>query len=210
MPKHLPIGTLVLFAVGVGVVIVVRLVLTAHETDVPQELVGVMRPFAKTLQPFTLETQHGREFALQDFEGKWSFVFFGYTSCPDICPTTLLTLKAMIRDLRAGNATTSDIQVVFVAVDPQRDAAILVDYLKHFDAEFIGVTGAEQSLRRFAEQFGAMFMREPGEVADEFYLISHTSSLFLIDPRKQLVASFAPPHDAGTIASQYQTIRGLL
>jgi protein SCO1/2 len=206
MRKHLPIGTLVLFAVGVGIVLIGRAILTSQEVEVPQELVGVMRPFAKTLHPFTLTTQHGQDFTLRDLEGKWSFVFFGYTSCPDICPTTLTTLKAMMRDLRAGSGAASDIQVVFVAVDPQRDESILGDYLQHFDPSFVGITGEEQSLRRFSEQFGAMFIREPAETAD-FYLISHTSSVFLVDPQSQVVASFPPPHKAGTIASQYEAIR---
>jgi len=209
MRKHLPIGTLVLFAIGVGIVIIGRMILTSQEVEVPQELMGVMRPFQKTLHPFTLTTQHGQEFTLQHLEGKWSFVFFGYTSCPDICPTTLLTLKSMIRDLGAGSGAVSDLQVVFVAVDPQRDQAILGEYLEHFDPGFIGLTAEEQTLRRFSEQFGAMFIREPGESQD-FYLISHTSSVFLVDPQSRVVASFSPPHDSGTIASQYEAIRDLL
>jgi protein SCO1/2 len=209
MRKTLPIGTLVLFAVGVGVVLIGRMILTSQEVEVPQELAGVMRPFAKTLHPFTLTTQYGQDFTLSDLEDKWSFVFFGYTSCPDICPTTLMTLKAMIRDLRAGSGTASEIQVVFVAVDPQRDESILREYLEHFDPGFVGITGEEQSLRRFGEQFGAMFIREPGESPD-FYLISHTSSVFLVDPQANVVASFPPPHDPGTMASQYEAIRDLL
>ena len=210
MRKHLPIGTLVLFATLLGAMLLGRYALTPERVDVPQELEGVVRPFWRTLQPFTLETQHREQFTESDLDDKWSFVFFGYTSCPDICPTTLVTLQRLSRDLRVGDAALArDTQVVFVAVDPDRDRTILSDYLAHFDREFIGITGTEPDLRRFGEQFGAMFVREPGD-SEESYLVAHTSSVFLVGPDRQVIASFTPPHDEQTMASQFDAIRRLM
>lgn len=175
----------------------------------PPELQGVLRPEPKPLQAFELTDQYRQAFNLDRLKNTWSFVFFGYTYCPDICPTTLTALTGVIKQLQADPQGLSNIQVVFVSVDPQRDTPdVLESYLQYFNEAFQGVTGAQQDIASLAYQFGAGYMREP-EMASGEYLISHTSSIFLVDPHGQLRALFSPPHDPNTIVEQFRQIRSL-
>ena len=177
--------------------------------SVPDELQGVLRPGPTPLQAFELIDQNRQPFDLERLKGKWSLVFFGYTSCPDICPTTLSTLNGVVKKLRADPQGLAGMQVVFVTVDPRRDTPDVIDgYLKYFNETFLGVTGAQQDIDSLARQFGAGYVTEPETVAGQ-YLVSHTSSIFLVDPRGRLLAAFSPPHDPGTIADQFRQIRAL-
>ncbi|MCP3867622.1 MAG: SCO family protein [Gammaproteobacteria bacterium] len=176
---------------------------------VPPELQGVARPEPRSLGPFSLIDQGERLFNLESFSDTWSFVFFGYTYCPDICPMTLATLVGVGNQLGKKSEQPKDYQVVFISVDPERDTPkTLSSYMEFFDKQFIGVTGNKEQIDGVAQQFGAGYLKVPGTSPDT-YLISHTSSIFLIDPRGRLVASFSPPHDPATIAGQYHKIRNL-
>lgn len=177
------------------------------DKTVPAGLQGVLRSEPKPLQEFELLDQHGAPFTLQRLKDRWSFVFFGYTYCPDICPTTLSTLTGVIGQLQADPQGTSNIQVVFVSVDPRRDTPqVLESYLKYFNEAFMGVTGTQQAIDSLTRQFGAPYRKEPETVPGR-YLVSHASSVFLVDPYGQLVAAFSPPHDADTIVEQFREIR---
>jgi len=94
-------------------------------------------------------------------------------------------------------------------VDPQRDTLdVLEAYLKYFNEAFQGVTGAQQDIDSLTRQFGAAYMKELETIPGQ-YLVSHTSSIFLVDPYGQLLAAFSPPHDANTIVEQFRQIRSL-
>ena len=135
--------------------------------NIPQDLVAVMRPIATTIKPFTLTGKEKSQFTNQDLEGKWSFVFFGYTHCPDICPTTLVTLKQINQLLQkhpGAKVAKSDFQVVFVSVDPKRDTPEgLAEYVSFFNKDFIGVTGNSEQIKSFAQQFAAAYILEPAD-----------------------------------------------
>ncbi len=122
---------------------------------------------------------------------------------------TLSVLTAVLNELQDYPGEASDVKVVFVSVDPQRDTPeVLVNYMEYFGEGFLGITGTEQQINEFARQFGAGYIKEPERAPGE-YLISHTSSVFLVDPQARLLAGFSPPHDAATIAEQYRQIRAL-
>ncbi len=209
MKKNFPIGTLVLFAILVCVVLVAITVMNNIVPKIPQELAGVLRPAPRPLQPFVFKEQTGKLYTQADLEGKWTFLFFGYTYCPDICPTTLTVLSSLTGHLQSQPESSKDVQVVFVSVDPQRDKPELLDkYLSYFHDDFIGITAGQEKTRVFADQFGAMFFKEQ-EMGPDNYLMAHASSIYLVSPGVEIVASFSPPHDPGTIASQFQAIRGL-
>jgi protein SCO1/2 len=207
--KELPVGTIILFLSGVALLIVASLTLSPPKKTVPQELIAVLRPHAAPLLPFTLTDQNGDLYTEQQLKGKWSFFFFGYTYCPDICPTTLSTLKLMSSELKKDPNMPSDMQIIFVSVDPDRDTPeLLARYMEYFGPEFTGMTGFPNNLYNLAKQFGAAYIKEE-ETTPGNYLVSHTSSIFLVDPQVRVVASFSPPHNHETITSQYRKIREL-
>lgn len=207
-PKPRPYGTLSLFLLW-GLLLAAGYYWMLPEKTNPPELQGVLRLVPKPLQAFELTDQHGQPFNLERLNGKWSFVFFGYTYCPDICPTTLSTLNEVFKRLQTDPQGLSNAQTVFVSVDPKRDTPeIIDDYLKYFNTDFQGVTGAQQDVDNLVKQFGAAYMKEK-EAEPGQYQISHTGALFLVDPHGKLVASFSPPHYSKTIADQFRQIRSL-
>jgi protein SCO1/2 len=163
----------------------------------------------KPLSGFALTDDRNRAFGPERLKGKWSFLFFGFTYCPDVCPTTLATL-ARTRDEIAKNALgADDVQFVFVSVDPNRDTASgLRQYVRAFDPSFVGVTGDDAQLARLAGQLGAVYRVEitPGV---ENYPVSHSAAVYLLDPRARHHAVFTPPLDAETISRRFNVVRKL-
>lgn len=206
MKKHFPIGTLTLFLAFISIVALVMVLLSTHTSKNTAELSGVLRASAAPLRPFGLHDQYGKDFTLSNLEGRWTLLFFGYTFCPDICPTTLSLMGSLVDELRAETQPSQDLQVVFVTVDPQRDTPeTLAAYLSYFRDDFVGITGEQNEILGFAGQFGAMFFKQ--EPADsKNYLMNHVSSIFLISPDTELIASFSPPHRRETIFSQFRAI----
>lgn len=179
-----------------------------HKPDV-EELQGVLRPEARELGAFALVDQNGQAFELDRFAGSWSFVFFGYTFCPDICPTALTTLGTVFNQLEKQGEPMGSLNTFFVSVDPQRDTPeVLRGYMRYFNKAFTGITGEKGQIDGFARQFGAGYFIEPESGPGE-YLVSHTSSIFLVDPKKRLLAQFSPPYSAETIAEQFRKIKSL-
>jgi protein SCO1/2 len=163
----------------------------------------------KPLTDFALTDDRNRPFGPESLKGKWSFLFFGFTYCPDVCPTTLATL-ARARDAIAKNALgADDVQFVFVSVDPNRDTASgLRQYVRAFDPSFVGVTGDDAQLARLAGQLGAVYRVEitPGV---ENYPVSHSAAVYLLDPRARHHAVDTPPLDAEAISRRFNVVRKL-
>ena len=174
----------------------------------PNQLISLF-PDPKPLTAFALTDQKNRLFDLASLKGKWSFLFFGFTHCSDVCPTTL-TVLARARDHITRNAAgAEDIQFVFVSVDPNRDTAgKLRQYVDYFDSSFLGVTGDDAQIRNLAGQLGAAYQLAitPGL---ENYPVYHSTAVFLLDPRARFHAVFAPPHDAQTISRRFKVVREL-
>jgi protein SCO1/2 len=176
-------------------------------SDAPVDIgtTATVLPRAKQLPEFTLVDDQGRRFDRTSLRGKWTFLFFGYTHCPDVCPTTLGVLAQVEKALRA-DASMSQPAYVFVSVDPQRDTPEhLADYMDYFSRSFVGVTGADDQLLRLSRALGILYQRHPdGEGGD--YLVDHSASILLVDPAAGLRAVFAAPHDPATIAGDYRKI----
>ena len=174
--------------------------------SVPAELLGVLRPEPKSLAPIKLIGQDGTAFSMANISGKWSFVFFGYTYCPDVCPMTLSMLKAVDKHLD-GSGNAEDTQVLFVSVDPERDTPEkLAEYIAFFNKDFLAATGEKIEIDKFAQQLGAGYIIDP-ETVPGVYEVSHTSAIFLIDPQARLVATFSQPHNPENIVQLYFQIR---
>lgn len=127
---------------------------------------------------FTLESSTGERVSLSDFRGKVILMYFGYTFCPDACPTTLAQLKKVAPAL---GDDAGDVQVLMVTVDPQRDTAeVLRQYLSFFDPSFIGLTGTEEEILAAATPFGIYYNAHAGTPATG-YLVDHTTSVLAVD-----------------------------
>lgn len=165
--RFLPYGTLLLFVFW-GVLLALVLWWMYPDKPIPPQLQGVLSPHPRALQAFELVDQHNRPFSRERLADNWNLVFFGYTYCPDICPTTLSTLSAVTARLLRESQTIATEQVVFVSVDPQRDRPeVLAEYVKYFNEAFVGVTGSQAAIDGLARQFNAGYLREqetrPGE-----------------------------------------------
>lgn len=204
--KKLPIGTIVIF--GFFLATMAASYYLSKPSPPPEELAGVLRPGFKLLQPFELTDHNNKVFNEKNFLDKWSFVFFGYTSCPDICPATLYVLKS-VHGLLVDETgeVPDDMQVVFISVDPARDShEKLADYITYFNKDFIGTTADKIKIDKVTQQFGAGYIAD-AETSPGNYNVSHTSAIFLVDPFGRLVATFSQPHQAPTITAQYKQIR---
>lgn len=160
---------------------------------------------SRALADFSLIDHQGRSFGAANLRGHWSLMFFGYTSCPDFCPSTLTTLAAMEKRLRAANAVVPP-QVIFVSVDAKRDTpALLAKYVPNFDPDFIGLTAADQpAIERQAKKWGVAVTIEPA--ADGGYTVNHSEAMFVINPAGNLTAILTGPFTVDALQSDFKRI----
>jgi protein SCO1/2 len=153
---------------------------------------GTLLTPSRRLAEFSLIDQHGRTFGSANLRGHWSVLFFGYTNCPDFCPTTLTTLAALEKQLRAAE-TVQLPQVVFVSVDAKRDTpAQLATYVPYFDPQFIGLTAADQpTIEAVAREWGVAVIIQPGTGGN--YTVDHSGALFVVNPEGRLAAILTGP-----------------
>ena len=164
-------------------------------------------PNPKQLTAFSLTDHKDHAFDLASLKGKWSFLFFGFTHCPDVCPTTLLVLARTHEFIAKSKVGIEGIQFVFISVDPNRDTAVkLKQYVEYFDSTFLGVTGNDGQIAKLAALLGAEYRIafKPGE---KNYPVYHTSAVFLVNPRAHYHAILIPPHDAETISRRFNVLR---
>ncbi|MFC4257555.1 SCO family protein [Marinobacter lacisalsi] len=157
---------------------------------------------ARPLAEFTLTGEDGEEVTRQDLRGRWTFVFVGYTNCPDICPATMATLRQTDERL---DPDLPEPNYLLVSADPERDTPErLKEYLNFFGEDFHGVTGDIETLRSLAKSVGAVFVhRDDG---DGNTLVDHSGHLALINPQGRMTAVIQPPHDPDKLAKAYREI----
>jgi protein SCO1 len=147
-----------------------------------------IRPAAAAIGgPFHLTDQDGRPVSDEDFRGKPFLVFFGYTHCPDVCPTTLFDVSEVMRRLGPDADKTA---ALFITVDPERDTpASLKDYLGSFDPHLHGITGAPDAVAAVAKEYRVYYKKVPTENGD--YSMDHTAIVYLMDKNGHFVAPFS-------------------
>lgn len=147
--------------------------------------------------PFALLDPAGRRVELADFRGKLVLLYFGFAACPDVCPTDLSLIAQALRELGAAE---SQVQPVFITLDPQRDSpAVLREYAAAFHPRLVALTGTEEEIRRVATDYKVFFQRVqlPGKSQ---YSIDHTAYTFLLDRSGEFVILFPPGTPAERIA----------
>jgi protein SCO1/2 len=179
------------FAVVAGVLAVVVLIaavgiyLVVQSREKPaHEFTSGFYPPPHPATDLALTDQNGQPFTLADHRGKVILLYFGYTYCPDYCPTTLADFQQVRANL---GEQASDVEVVFVSVDPGRDTpARMKEYLAFFDPTFIGVTGTEDQLRPIERDYFVQVSEDPATPGSSSYLVSHSTSLYAIDQEGNL------------------------
>jgi protein SCO1/2 len=152
-------------------------------------------PEPRVLADFNLVDEAGQPFSLERLRGKWSLLFFGFTHCPDVCPSTLYDLGRVHQALNQADQDLEEHQVAFVSVDPERDSPErMAEYINFFNPDFLGVTGDPKQLSPLALRIGVAHRIEPHEPGSEDYAVDHSASVFLINPRAQLHGVFPSPH----------------
>lgn len=158
----------------------------------------------RIIDDFELLADNGEAFHTGDLVGRWTLVFFGFTHCPDVCPTTMSTLNSFYQTL--DEETRSNTDILLVSVDPKRDRPeLLGEYVRYFNPEFRGVTGEFLDLKRFANQLNVPFNKVPLENDD--YTVDHGSQVVLINPRGHYHAFFKAPLDPAKMKLTYRSMR---
>ena len=152
---------------------------------------------------FALIDHNGKKRTLEDFRGKAVIVFFGYTRCPDVCPTTLADFKVAREQL---GEDAKRVQVLFVTVDPERDTPrLLASYVPAFDPSFLGLYGDAEATARVAKEFKVFYQKVPGKAPDS-YTVDHTSASYVFDPQGRLRLLVRP----GNVPNLVADLRTLL
>ena len=166
----------------------------------------VVLPRAVEIAPFSLSAHNGKTFELADLRGSWSFVFFGFTHCPDVCPTAMSVLaQAEQRLHRESPALASGFKGVLVTVDPERDdMETLSNYVGAFSATFTGVGGELSDLARLARQLNVAFAKLPGP--DESYQVEHSANIVIVNPMGHYHGFIKMPHRVDTLVLAYRSL----
>ena len=177
-----------------------------HAPNVATQTATVL-PRPRPLPEFALIDASGGEFTLANLRGRHRLLFFGFTHCPDICPLTLQVLATAVDEI-ATRAPELVPEVVFVSVDSRRDTPERIrEYLRNFDARFVGAVGSDPALEPLIQMLGVTVHKV--ETDGEHYNVVHNGTVYVIDPDAALAAIFGgSSHDAEAIVSDYLRIRG--
>lgn len=167
-------------------------------------------PKPRVIADFALLDDAGQPFALEDLQGQWSLLFFGFTHCPDICPSTLYDLQLVNETLgQQPPGALAPHQVLFVSIDPERDSPEKIGpYVRYFDPSFIGVTGPHKQLAPLTLQMGIAYRIEEHAAGDLQYTVDHSAGILVTNPDGRLHGVFPAPHDAHKIAADLLELLG--
>lgn len=172
----------------------------------PQLAQATLLPSPRSIAAFKLVDDKGAPFTPERLKGHWTLAFFGYTHCPDVCPTALGMLAQMTSKLQADGRVATLPQSLFVSVDPQRDTPqVLASYVRYFNPDFIGATGSPEELLSFTRQLGILYLPSQGS-GEENYEIDHSAAIILFDPDGNYHALFNVPYNADTMAADFLKI----
>jgi protein SCO1 len=167
--------------------------------SVPQLTSGTWFPQPRPVEDFALTDESGKPFTLAEMKGRPTLVFFGFTHCPDVCPTTLARLAQI-----AKQSGIPDLRVLLVSVDPERDKPEQLEkYVHAFDPQFKGVTGDMTQIEQIAREFGVAIQRV-NMGAD--YTVDHSAAVFLMDAQARRVAVFTPPFEIEPVAADLRNV----
>jgi len=152
--------------------------------------------------PFRLIDQNGKTVTDADLKGKWSLIYFGYTHCPDACPTTLNEIAIALDDL---GPKRDAVRPVFITVDPERDTPeVLKSYVTSFDAPILALTGTPEAVAQAAKDYRVYYAKHPEPGGD--YSMDHSSVIYVMDPEGRFTATFTPESSPEDIAARLKKL----
>ena len=192
--KRLLLAIVAILSCTIGAWWAVRVVSTGSAGTTVSLQSGVQFVPARELADFALTDTENTPFTRQSLQGHWTLLTFGYTSCPDVCPTILHTLANLQQRMRKRDVNDASLRFVFVSVDPERDSlAHLREYVQFFSPSFLGATGTQAALQPLTSQMGVFYQRIAQGTT---YVIDHSAVVFLLDPLAHISAFFEPPQEA--------------
>ena len=202
MARDLPRRFVLVTALLAGLVILgagAFLALSLHET--PRGTAGTLLASAIG-GPFRLVDQNGKTVTDADLKGKWSLVYFGYTHCPDACPTALNDIAIALDEL---GSKRSAVRPVFITVDPERDTPeVLKAYITAFDAPILALTGTPEEIAQAAKGYRVYYAKHPEAGGD--YSMDHSSVIYVMDPQGRFTASFTQENSPEEIAERLKKL----
>jgi protein SCO1/2 len=197
-PPRFAVIAIVLAAVRVGAAGALR-ALAVRET--PRGAAGTALASAIG-GPFRLIDQNGKPVSDADLKGKWQLVFFGYTHCPDTCPTALNEISLALDQL---GVKRDEVEIVFITVDPERDTpAVMKAYVQSFDARIIALTGSPDAVAQAAKAYRVYYAKHPR--GDGEYDMDHSAVIYVMNPEGRFTATFTPDSTADAIAQRLQKL----
>jgi protein SCO1/2 len=164
----------------------------------------------KGLPDFKLTDQYGETFTADRLKGKWSMIFVGFTTCPDVCPYTLANLEAVRADMGFRLTPDKIPNIIFLAVDPERDEPLLKEYLYYYHPEYIGITGDRGEIDTLIRGLDAYYRLDKKTPDDKIYNVIHSAKVAVINPDAEIVAKIDPPFQAHRTGEfLMQLIRGI-
>lgn len=148
---------------------------------------------AEDVRPFSLTNHNGERVTHKDFAGKYMLIFFGYSFCPDVCPTELSKVTLALETLEKQGRSIENLQPLFLSIDPERDTPKqLKEYLSLFHPKFIGLTGTSQEIAEVAKTYQTYYKKSDVNDTSDSYLMDHMSLLFLLDGSARRIYMFPP------------------
>ncbi|MDQ3077222.1 MAG: SCO family protein [Pseudomonadota bacterium] len=188
----------------VGIALLGIVWLASRPLPMPGPQTATEMPLATIGGPFTLVGSDGQPFSNAKLAGKPYAIFFGFTHCPDVCPTTLARLAKLRRQLGQGD---DEFAIVFVSVDPERDGPREVGaYTELFDTPVIGLTGSPAQIEQVKKQFSVYSAKAPQEGGG--YSVEHTATVFLMDKAGKFVATLAPEEGEAVALDKLRRVTG--
>jgi cytochrome oxidase Cu insertion factor (SCO1/SenC/PrrC family) len=149
---------------------------------------------------FSLVDHTGKPVTDEDFAGKWQLVFFGFTYCPDVCPTTLNDISVVLEKL---GDDADQVQPLFITVDPERDTPeVMAEYVANFDPRIVGLTGSPEQVKQAAQAFRAYYAKAEREDQPDGYTMDHSAFLYLMNPEGEYATHFSASDDPAAIADE--------
>jgi protein SCO1/2 len=208
MPKHRK--TLFIIAVIVIVIMALAFYFIANQAPHPKEVkvAGLYLPIPTEIDDFKLKDTHGKAFSKQNLKGHWTLMFFGFTSCGMVCPTTLSSLNQMYLGLQGQLPPEQLPQVMLVSVDPDRDSITRIkEYVTAFNPKFTGARADMTQIEALEKQLHLISVKMQGSGSNkDQYTINHSAEIMVFNPDGKLQAYLSYPHDAGQMALDYKSI----